>query len=1481
MLAAIGCSSEPQAARPQPEATPSAATPPAATAEATGTKTGPPKEVVAEPMTPAKDTPSAQRLAAANALTKAAWESAAQGRVPEALKQAQQALPIKEEALGTTHEETFGLRELCAMLHEDLDDFAAAQAVRDEVLRLRTDSLPPGHWRIHDAQLAVDDLRRRTKLSAAERASLRQASGVVLTASQTSQPQQLTEAIAATQKAAAVQEQILGATHHELAMSLLTLGDLLSMNGQFAEAQQSYERALDIRRKVLGDANPATGLVLNSLGLLCNTLGQYAEAKTYFEQALKVAAAAYGDQAPATAIAQNNLGSVLKTLGDLKAAREHFEQALTINLAALGENHPATANTLTNLGMLLEQVPDLPQARKYHERALAICRQLHPAPHPDTAQVLNNLATVASAQGDYPRARASYEEALQILEQTAGPQHLDTAQVRRNFGAFQYLAGDFAAARKNLEQALDVFTTTLGKDHPAVAEARNNLGRLLTEMGLFERAQTELEQALAIFQAGGEQAEQRLPAVLHNLGYLHLQRGQYPAARQRLEESLAIRRKVFGERHPEVAAALNALGQLDSLTGDLDQSISHSEQALGILAEAVGRQHPDVAKTLNNLAVAKQRRGDYGDALRCYEEAAEILEAILGRQHPDTATAINNLADWHRSQGDYSQARPLYSEALAIRRQVFGDQHVDTAASWNNLGLLLQETGDYAGAKQAHEKALAICEHVVGAEHPHTGTALNNLGLLFLLMGDEPTARRYYERAVAVRRAALGEQNLDTAASLGNLGRAVLSTDGPAAARPLLKAAADGILAAVGDKHPDYATALLGLGYADELAGDAAAAEQAYLRACLVFGRDHPNAALCLDALGSLYLARGDMPKAQTCIEAALASRRKLLGEQHPSTGQSLHQMGQWYYWNANAAESARWLRAALQVGRQNLDLTSTAQSERQQLRMFATLKHRLNDYLSLVLQTPGDAAEAYAHVLVWKGSVFRQQQQASVAARQPELAPLLEKLRTAASRLATMSFQTTAVTQRDPWRQQVAALSEEREKLESQLASASREFRQAREPVTTQRLAQSLPSGTVLVDLVEFAYSPLPAAVAAERPQLTWRLAAFVVARDRPVALLDLGAVDTVTAAVLAWRRDFGQSASAKDAAAALRRQLWEPLHDHLQGAETVLVSADGALNLFPLAALPGSRPDSYLIEEQAVAMLPVPAGLLADAGDDDRKPSAASLLLIGDVDFDAAGEAADPAAAAANASGGLFSFPPLPAAAEEVRQIGELAQRLLSNQEQEVLSKAAATNQAFRQRAARHRFVHVATHGFFAPPGLRSVLSRPEGRGAEPADLGAWELQQPLVGCHPGLLSGLALAGANHAGGLSAEGGAGLLTALEVAALDLHHVELLVLSACETGLGQVASGEGVLGLQRAFQISGVRATVTSLWKVDDQATRELMVRFYTNLWEKKMPKLAALREAQLGMLRGGDASRDTSAADDRRSPRHWAAFVLSGDWR
>ena len=240
---------------------------------------------------------------------------------------------------------------------------------------------------------------------------------------------------------------------------------------------------------------------------------------------------------------------------------------------------------------------------------------------------------------------------------------------------------------------------------------------------------------------------------------------------------------------------------------------------------------------------------------------------------------------------------------------------------------------------------------------------------------------------------------------------------------------------------------------------------------------------------------------------------------------------------------------------------------------------------------------------------------------------------------------------------------------------------------------------------------------------------------------------------------------------------------------------------------------------------------------------------------------------------------YRPLPGTESEVNDLRQQFEDTFPDAPQPVLlRKDKATKEAVVAAAPSHRFLHLATHGFFADESEQSILLAEQRAALERGDL---RLLAGVAGRHPGLLSGLVFAGVNRSDRRPEET---ILTALEAADLELGGVELVVLSACDTGRGQVAGGEGVLGLQRAFQLAGARSVVASLWRVPDEETHQLMREFYRRVWsERPVSRVEALRQAQLWMLenwkpRGG---LERPAPQGPPPPYFWAAFVLSGDWR
>jgi len=423
----------------------------------------------------------------------------------------------------------------------------------------------------------------------------------------------------------------------------------------------------------------------------------------------------------------------------------------------------------------------------------------------------------------------------------------------------------------------------------------------------------------------------------------------------------------------------------------------------------------------------------------------------------------------------------------------------------------------------------------------------------------------------------------------------------------------------------------------------------------------------------------------------------------------------------------------------------------------------------------------------------------------------------------------------------------------------------------------------------------------------------AFVLDRSgRPPVLVPLGPAQPIEAAVARWREEASRGPFVKgrtaaeadaryaDAGRALREAIWDPLTPHLGESERLFVVPDAALHLVSLQSLPTAE-DRYLVEDgpllhylAAERDLVRPSGARPDGG----------LLAVGGPAFDATSPFAsltdrpadepdrapsiEPVATVAGLMpfrGGTsrcegfqnLRFRPLPAAAQEAEEVVALWTENTTTPERPApslhLEGPAATESAVKRYAPGRRILHLATHGFFLGDGCRSAID--DARGIGGLDPATTARKGSAFGDNPLLHAGLAFAGANHRDAAGPEEDDGVLTAEEIAALDLTAVEWAVLSACDSGTGTVRAGEGVFGLRRAFQIAGVETVIMSLWSVKDEPTRQWMNSLYQARLELGMSTSEAVGKAYLDILEKRRRGRAST------HPFYWAAFAAVGDWR
>jgi tetratricopeptide (TPR) repeat protein len=1428
------------------------------------------------------------------------------GKLAEAIAVTEKILAIERSVFGAGQESTVTLDYL-AELHEGREDFAAARQARRQALALLRARLGASHWQVTDARLALEDLERRSGMTPAQRQRLGEASRLNGVAGILHRRGKFREAVRAAQQALAIRKEALGERHPSYATSLNNLAGLYQAMGDSAKAEPLFRQALAIDKEALGDKHPDYAMDLNNLAHLYQSMGDSAKAEPLYRQALAINKQALGDKHPGYATGLNNLAELYVSMGDSAKAESLHRQARDIRKEALGDKHPDYAQSLNNLAVLYRAMGDYAKAEPLLRQALAIDKEALGEKHHGYATNLHNLAQLYHSMGDYAKAEPLFQQALAIDKEALGDKHPSYAIDLNNLAALYEDMGDYAKAEPLYRQALAITKQTLGDKHPSYATSLDNLAQLYKSMGDYAQAEPLHRQALAINKEALGDKHPHYATGLNNLAQLYESMGDYGKAEPLIRQALAINKEALGDKHPHYATSLNNLAGLYQAMGDYVKAEPLLRQALAITKEALGEKHPSYAANLNNLAVLYCEMGDFTKAEPLGQQALSILKKRLGEKHPHYASGLNNLAGLYHSMGDYAKAEPLHRQALAINKEALGDKHPSYAADLNNLAALYNDMGDFAKAEPLYRQASVIWREALGDKHRNYATSLDNLATLYLDMGDYAKAEPVCRQALAIKKKALGEKHPDCTTSLNNLATLYLDMGDYAKAEPLYRQALDIRKETLGEKHPHYAVSLDNLASLYSEIGEYTKAEPLVQKALAIrkekLGEKHSDYATSLHNLALLYESQGLYAKAEPLYRQAQAINKQTLGEKHSHYVTDLTTLASLYEARGDYAQAERFLRQGLEISRANLDLAATAQSERQQLAMARQLRRALDHYLALAPKGKRSGGAVYSQVLAWKGVVLSRQRRLRLQRSHPELTAAFAQLDRVAGRLAALALAVPDPKRQAVFRQQIQELTEEKERLEGDLARQSAAFRQERETekLTPAHLQAALPPDAALIDFLEYTHSSQY-----DKGKRQWqfdrRLAAFVVRRDS-IQQLDLGPAQPITEAIDRWRRTTKRTRPVmgeNDPAAELRRRLWQPLEPHLRGARVVLVSPDWALARLPLAALPGRKPDTYLLEEVSLAVVPVPQLLpeLLAAGKADAKPEP-SLLLVGDVDFDAAPELADArggkrTAVRGNRAGVLMQFQRLDATREEIVAVADSFRR--GHRRQKVLVSELrddeATEAAVRSQAPKHRYVHLATHGFFAPPELLSALAPVPAAKSGPAaaDLRGTDLfgRRGVSGFHPGLLSGLALAGANRPAGADVDDG--ILTALEVAELDLSGVELAALSACETGLGETAGGEGLLGLQRAFQTAGARSVVASLWQVDDEATRKLMVRFYENLWRAKEPlgKLAALREAQLWMLREGVrrglvrlTEEEALAKTARTPPYYWAAFVLSGDWR
>ncbi len=1047
------------------------------------------------------------------------------------------------------------------------------------------------------------------------------------------------------------------------------------------------------------------------------------------------------------------------------------------------------------------------------------------------------------------------ERAVGLKAQHLGRAHLETAISLHNLGTTHMHRGQFTAALRFHREGLTIRSTAVGRDDYAVADSLDDLALTLIHLDRFQEARQSLDESQRIRELRTVDVDAPLAhaRTLELVGMLHRDTGQSDAAALPIDRALAIRARLSPD-HPDSIFALQIRGDILLLMGDVAGAQQVWSSALTLGERAFRPGHPAIAAVLRRLGFAAFSLGNLADARGLRERAFLIGEQSLAQcdpLRPGLAIAVGISLQY---DGEYSESRNLYRGALATVRNcleagsIGPTADVEATLVYNDADLA-REVGDLAEAEQLYERAVQIWSKGLGRDHPFVAKGLDALADVAASRGRVTRAHSLYERALAIRRSRLGANHPQVAWTLTSLARTVA----------------------------DSGNLPLALRYIDE-------AIAIYKKSGASDEPDH--FARVLQLRGSLEARRANLVPARASLMEALSERERIFGNAHPLAAETRAAVAHVDFARGASGTALAAALEAEQAGLAHLRFTVRYLPERQAMTYAAKRPRGLD--LALSIAAAGDVsdpARLFDTLIQSRGAILDELAARSRAVNESDPIVAALNARAVAARRRFANLVVRSLQEPVP-RKLLDEARQQKEDGERQLAEHSAQTRAelAQAIAGVESIRRALPPESVLVSFVRYHRTRAPVGgqpTYPSRPVPSY--AAFVIGSRSPeTAFVPLGTTATLEGLVKAWRneaagRSLGAGWSAVQAersyltaAIRLRQAAWDPLGSLIADAKRIFIVPDGLLNIVNFAALP-DRDGRYLVEGGSVIHYLSTERDLVFA--EIRAVAPRILLAVGGPSFDGRGTAAVTKSAALRGGceqGGNLHFEELPGSLSEVMEIGKFWPAAGAN-DVTVLSGQVANETAVKRALVGRRVVHLATHGFFisndctpATAGMRAV-----------GGMVSTSSSTPTAAENPLLLAGLALAGANRLGPAPLDEDDGILTAEEIAGLNLQGTDWAVLSACDTGLGEIRAGEGVFGLRRAFQIAGARTVIMSLWSVEDRSAMVWMRALYQGRFQKNLNTADAVHAATVAVL------QERRAKSQSTHPFYWAAFIAAGDWR
>jgi CHAT domain-containing protein/tetratricopeptide (TPR) repeat protein len=1007
----------------------------------------------------------------------------------------------------------------------------------------------------------------------------------------------------------------------------------------------------------------------------------------------------------------------------------------------------------------------------------------------------------------------------------------------------QVLLSKFDAAIPYLEFALEKGLERFGEDHAEVARTYHYLG------GIYYRYRSDYDRALDKFNKslsirlrvlGDDHPE--VGTSHYDIGVIYYFKGNFKRALEQYQTALSIRVQAFGEIHRNVADTYKDIGAVFGREGDMDRALEYQNKALSIYRQVLEDTHPQIAAIYHNIGIIHKHKGDYDLALEMAQKSLNIMRIIHGENHLDVARRYGSIADVYYDIGDYEQSLEYHRKALSIRLHAFGENHADVPISYTGIAMAYKLIGENDRALEYDKKALSINLKLFGENHPRIAHNYNNIGSGYWRKGDHRLAYDYYQKALAIR------------------------------------------LQIFNKEHPDLAAGYYNIGLCYFEFGDFSRAFEYYRKALAawitLYGEKHPRVSVGYRAIARTYAEKNDIDNAlaytqQSIIslvrdfdDASFYSHPPLSGiNSEPYLLSSLKLRAELLFKRAESAIGTSKrpdLEMALETYRLSADLIDQIRTGYKAAGSKLLLGEEVSDVFedairtSLVLFDLTGEEEykhhAYYFVEKSKAAVL---QDAITEAQAMQFSGIPEGLLREEKQLRIdMAYYDTRVQQE--YLNRSRGTGDKLGDYESRLFDLKMRYREL-----TDLFESKYP------DYYELKYQTQTITVPEIQdvlPENTALLEYFTGDEKMYIFVVSKTGFEIVTVNLpddfMQLETDFytsilkSETATYITSASRLNTLLVSPVMPHISSKERLVIIPHEYLYKIPFEALLTETPVStdrpgrvdfrelrYLLKSFDISyhysvklfidglrtMTVSPAGLKSFIGYAPvfSKDDEAGYALASEDIIELASHYEELMRSVVIDG---KRFEELKYSEWEIKSIIELFADIVEDRASSAYFHSRATKESFKSSAGEYRIVHIATHSFineFKPQLSGIVFARSD---------------DPLSDTDAILYAG------------------------ETYNLDLN-ADLVVLSSCESGVGKLVRGEGMMALSRGFLYSGARNIVFSLWKIPDRHTSELMVEFYRQMLSGNS-YAESLRNAKLSLIENPATAR----------PRSWASFVLVG---